>query len=398
MSANLPSATLEVSKQRWQSVRFTTIVLALLMLVAPASRAQPAAPSVQQAAPAKPASPQYTPVEGDYIAHDFHFKSGETLPELRLHYRTVGTPTRDANGRVSNAVLILHATGGWGGNFLAPQFAGVLYGPGQLLDITHYYIIMPDNIGHGQSSKPSDGMHAHFPQYEYDDMVAAQHELVEKGLGVNHLRLIMGTSMGCMHSWIWGETYPDFMDALMPLACLPVQIAGRNRLWRQMLMDGIRQDPDWQNGDYTAEPRAGLAIAADMLLIAGSAPLPMQESLPTRDVADRWLQDVMNRQMATLDANDLLYAVNASRNYDPSAGLGKISVPVMFVNSADDFVNPPDLGIAEREIQKVKTGKFVLIPASDQTHGHGTHTWATLWQQYLKELLDESQPPPAAVK
>ncbi len=398
MSANLPSATLEVSKQRWQSVRFTTIVLALLMLVAPASRAQPAAPSVQQAAPAKPASPQYTPVEGDYIAHDFHFKSGETLPELRLHYRTVGTPTRDANGRVSNAVLILHATGGWGGNFLAPQFAGVLYGPGQLLDITHYYIIMPDNIGHGQSSKPSDGIHAHFPQYEYDDMVAAQHELVEKGLGVNHLRLIMGTSMGCMHSWIWGETYPDFMDALMPLACLPVQIAGRNRLWRQMLMDGIRQDPDWQNGDYIAEPRAGLAIAADMLLIAGSAPLPMQESLPTRDVADRWLQDVMNRQMATLDANDLLYAVNASRNYDPSAGLGKISVPVMFVNSADDFVNPPDLGIAEREIQKVKTGKFVLIPASDQTHGHGTHTWATLWQQYLKELLDESQPPPAAVK
>ena len=368
------------------------------MLVAPASRAQPAAPSVQQAAPAKPASPQYTPVEGDYIAHDFHFKSGETLPELRLHYRTVGTPTRDANGRVSNAVLILHATGGWGGNFLAPQFAGVLYGPGQLLDITHYYIIMPDNIGHGQSSKPSDGMHAHFPQYEYDDMVAAQHELVEKGLGVNHLRLIMGTSMGCMHSWIWGETYPDFMDALMPLACLPVQIAGRNRLWRQMLMDGIRQDPDWQNGDYAAEPRAGLEIAADMLLIAGSAPLPMQESLPTRDVADRWLQDVMNRQMATLDANDLLYAVNASRNYDPSAGLGKISVPVMFVNSADDFVNPPDLGIAEREIQKVKTGKFVLIPASDQTHGHGTHTWATLWQQYLKELLDESQPPPAAVK
>jgi len=368
------------------------------MLVAPASRAQPAAPSVQQAAPAKPASPQYTPVEGDYIAHDFHFKSGETLPELRLHYRTVGTPTRDANGRVSNAVLILHATGGWGGNFLAPQFAGVLYGPGQLLDITHYYIIMPDNIGHGQSSKPSDGMHAHFPQYEYDDMVAAQRELVEKGLGVNHLRLIMGTSMGCMHSWIWGETYPDFMDALMPLACLPVQIAGRNRLWRQMLMDGIRQDPDWQNGDYTAEPRAGLAIAADMLLIAGSAPLPMQESLPTRDVADRWLQDVMNRQMATLDANDLLYAVNASRNYDPSASLGKISVPVMFVNSADDFVNPPDLGIAEREIQKVKTGKFVLIPASDQTHGHGTHTWATLWQQYLKELLDESQPPPAAVK
>jgi len=394
MSGNMSSAKLKVSKHRPQSLGFTTIVLALLMLVAPASRAQQAPPPVAQPAPAKASSAgTYKPVEGDYIAHDFHFKSGETLPELRLHYRTLGTPTRDASGRVTNAVLILHGTGGWGGNFLVPQFAGVLYGPGQLLDITRYYIILPDNIGHGKSSKPSDGMHAHFPQYEYDDMVAAQHLLVEQGLGVNHLRLIMGTSMGCMHSWIWGETYPDFMDALMPLACLPVQIAGRNRLWRKMLMDGIREDPDWQNGDYTTEPRASLEIAADMLLIAGSAPLPMQLSLPTREAADRWLQDVMRRETETLDVNDLLYAVNSSRKYDPSAGLGQISVPVMFVNSADDFINPPELGIAEREIQKVKNGKFVLIPLSEQTHGHGTHTWAALWQQYLKELLDESQPP-----
>jgi homoserine O-acetyltransferase len=385
---------LEVSNHPPQKFGFTTIVLALLMLVAPAVLAQQAPPPVAQPAPVNATAAQtYKPVEGDYIAHDFQFKSGETLPELRLHYRTLGTPTRDASGRVTNAVLILHGTGGWGGNFLAPQFAGVLYGPGQLLDITHYYIILTDNIGHGKSSKPSDGMHAHFPQYEYDDMVAAQHLLVEQGLGVNHLRLIIGTSMGCMHSWIWGETYPDFMDALMPLACLPVQIAGRNRVWRKMLMDGIRQDPDWQNGDYTTEPRAGLEIAADMLLIAGSAPLPVQESLPTRDAADRWLQDVMKRETETLDANDLLYAVNSSRNYDPSAGLAKISVPVMFVNSADDFINPPELGIAEREIQKVKTGKFVLLPLSEQTHGHGTHTWAALWQQYLKELLDESQPP-----
>jgi homoserine O-acetyltransferase/O-succinyltransferase len=204
--------------------------------------------------------------------------------------------------------------------------------------------------------------------------------------------------MGCMHSWIWGETYPDFMDALLPLACLPVPIAGRNRLWRKMLMSGIRQDPDWRNGDYTSEPRAGLEIAADLLLIAGSAPLAMQQSLPTRDIADRWLQETMKREMETLDANDLLYAVNSSRNYDPSADLGKITVPVTFVNSADDFINPPELGIAEREIQKVKNGKFVLIPASEQTHGHGTHTWAALWQQYLKDLLDESQTPPAAVK
>src|SRR5580658_1015879 len=355
VSATQPSSISEPSKHKVWSFAFTMIVLTLLVLAGPATRAQQAPPPVAQPARANAASAQiYQPVEGDYIAHDFHFKSGETLPELRLHYRTLGTPTRDASGRVTNAVLILHGTGGWGGNFLAPQFAGVLYGPGQLLDITRYYIILPDGIGHGKSSKPSDGMHAHFPQYEYDDMVAAQHLLVEQGLGVNHLRLIMGTSMGCMHSWIWGETYPDFMDALMPLACLPVQIAGRNRLWRNMLMSGIREDPVFFNGTATTEPRAGLQIAADMLVIAGSAPLPMQNSLPTRDAADRWLQDVMKRETGTLDANDLLYAVNASRNYDPSAGLGKISVPVMFVNSADDFINPPELGIAEREIKKVK--------------------------------------------
>src|SRR5271167_2417310 len=339
-----------------------------------------------------------TPQEGDFIIRNFHFQSGDTLPELRMQYMTFGNPVRYENGRVTDAVLILHVAGGSGRQFLAPQFADMLFGPGQLLDTTRYFIILPDNIGHGKSSKPSDGLHAHFPQYDYDDMVGAQNELLEKGLGVNHLRLVLGTSMGCMHSWVWGEMYPDFMDALMPLACLPVQIAGRNRLWRKMIISGIRQDPDWQNGDYTTEPRAGLEIAADMLLIAGSAPLPMQQSLPTRDAADRYLQNVMKREMETLDANDLLYAVNASRNYDPSADLGKISVPVVFVNSADDFINPPELGIAEGEIQQVKNGKFVLIPASEQTHGHGTHTWAALWQQYLKELLDESQPTATAAK
>jgi homoserine O-acetyltransferase len=329
------------------------------------------------------------PTEGDYIAHDFHFKSRESLPELRLHYTTFGKPERDASGKVTNAVLILHGTGGSGRQFLAPQFADVLYGPGQLLDATRYFIILPDNIGHGKSSKPSDGMRAHFPQYDYDDMVAAQHELLEKGLGVNHLRLVLGTSMGCMHSWVWSETYPDFMDALMPLACLPVQIAGRNRLWRKMVIEGIRQDPDWKNGDYTVEPHAALQISADFLLVAGSAPLPMQKSLPTRDAADKYLDDSTKRITATLDANDFLYAVSASRNYDPSERLETIKAPVMFVNSADDFINPPELGIAEREIKRVKHGKFVLIPASEQTHGHGTHTWAAIWQQYLKELLAE---------
>ena len=337
-----------------------------------------------------PSAAKPTPTEGDYIAHDFRFKSGETLPELRLHYTTFGKPERDATGKVTNAVLILHGTSGSGRQFLAPQFADVLYGPGQLLDVARYFIILPDNIGHGKSSKPSDGMRAHFPQYDYDDMVAAQHELLEKGLGVNHLRLVMGTSMGCMHSWVWGETYPDFMDVLMPLACLPVQIAGRNRLWREMVIEGIRQDPDWKNGDYTVQPRAALQISTDFLLIAGSAPLPMQKSLSTRDAADKYLDDSMKRITATLDANDFLYAVNASRNYDPAEKLETIKAPVMFVNSADDFINPPELGIAEREIKRVKQGKFVLIPASEQTHGHGTHTWAAIWQQYLKELLEES--------
>jgi homoserine O-acetyltransferase len=288
-------------------------------------------------------------------------------------------------------VLLLHGTGGSGRQFLAPQFANELFGPGQLLDIDRYYIILPDNVGHRKSSKPSDGMHARFPQYDYDDMVRAQYDLLTQGLGVNHLRLILGTSMGCMHSWVWGETYPDFMDALMPLACLPVELAGRNRLWRKMVIEGTRQDPDWRNGDYTAEPRAVVQIDADFLMIAGSAPILMQKNLPTREQTDKYLDENFKRITATLDANDFLYAVSASSNYNPWPNLGTITVPVMFVNSADDFINPPELGIAQREIQKVKKGKFVLIPASDQTHGHGTHTWAVFWQQYLRELLEESK-------
>ena len=336
------------------------------------------------------AQQKLVPVEADYVAHNFHFKSGENLPEVRLHYTILGKPERDGAGKVTNAVLILHGTGGSGHQFLAPQFADVLFGPGQLLDANRYFIILPDNIGHGKSSKPGDGMRAHFPQYDYDDMVAAQHDLLEKGLGVNHLRLLMGTSMGCMHSWVWGETYPEFMDAMMPLACLPAQIAGRNRLWREMVMEGIRQDPEWKNGDYKTEPRAALQISADFLLIAGSAPLLMQKNLPTRDAADKYLDESMKRITGTLDVNDLLYAVNASRNYDPSNKLEKIKAPVMFVNSADDFINPPELGIAEREIKRVPRGNFVLIPISDQTHGHGTHTWASVWQQYLKQLLEQS--------
>jgi homoserine O-acetyltransferase len=330
------------------------------------------------------------PAEGDFVVRDFRFKSGESLPELRLHYTTLGQPAHDAQGRVTNAVLILHGTGGSGRQFLQPQFAGVLFGPGQLLDARRYYIILPDGIGHGKSSKPSDGLRARFPQYDYDDMVAAHHRLLTAGLGVNHLRLVMGTSMGCMHSWVWGETFPGFMDALMPLACLPVQIAGRNRLWRKMLIDAIRSDPEWKNGDYTSQPQAALRTALDLLILAGSAPLQMQKTLPTRDAADKFLDESFAQRLNALDANDLLYQVNASRNYDPSSQLETIQAPVMFVNSADDFINPPELGLAEREIKKIKNGRFVLLPVSEQTRGHGTHTWAAVWQQYLKELLASS--------
>jgi homoserine O-acetyltransferase len=340
-----------------------------------------------------PSQIRFTPAEGDYIVHDFRFQSGETLPEVRLHYRTLGRPLKDTIGRTTNAVLLLHGTGGSGDTFLQPIFAGVLFGPGELLDANKYFLIFPDNIGHGKSSKPSDGLHAHFPRYEYADMVALQHELVEKGLGVNHLRLVLGTSMGCMHSWVWAETYVDFMDALMPLACLPVPIAGRNRIWRKMVMDGIRQDPDWKNGEYTIEPRAALQISADFLIIAGSAPLHMQQNFPTRDAADKYLAATMERMTSTLDANDFLYAVDSSRNYDPSAKLETIRAYVMYINSADDFINPPELGIAEREIRHVKHGTFVLLPASEQTYGHGTHTHAAAWHPYLQQLLAQSTNP-----
>jgi homoserine O-acetyltransferase len=335
------------------------------------------------------------PAEADYVIHNFKFRSGETLPELRMHYATYGSPQRDANGRVTNAVMVLHGTGGSGQQFVRAEFAGELFGAGQLLDSSKYFIILPDNVGHGKSSKPSDGLHARFPHYDYDDMVAAQHALLTDGLKVDHLRLLMGTSMGCMHSWVWLETYPSFMDAAMPLACLPVQIAGRNRVWRKMLMDSIRTDPGWNNGEYKQQPRA-IYTALDLLLIAGSSPLQMQAKYPTRDQADDYLADYIKTRATNLDANDLLYAVDASRNYDPSPKLEQIVAPVMFVNSADDFINPPELGIAEREITRVKGGRFALLPISEQTRGHGTHTIAAVWKQYLGQLLTESAAPGSA--
>lgn len=327
--------------------------------------------------------------QGDYVAHGFHFRSGETMADLRLHYRTLGTPHRDAQGHVDNAVLILHGTGGTGAQFLAPYFAGVLFGPGQLLDTMKYFIVLPDGIGHGNSSKPSDGMHARFPHYDYDDMVAAQHLLLTEGLHVDHLQLILGTSMGCMHSWVWGETYPGFSDALMPLACLPVQIAGRNRMMRRMAMDAITGDPAWNHGDYTAQP-PGLRTALEMLLIMGSSPLQMQEHYGTRDEADQYLAEFLKSHLAETDANDFLYQFHASWDYDPSAKLSTITVPVMAINSADDFINPPELNIMPGMITKVPRGKFVLLPITEETRGHGTHTRAAIWQNYLAQLLQES--------
>ena len=372
-----------ISLKMWRRAILLTAAVIFVFGAPLCANTQSATPPPQQPAAAQnwPA-----PTEGDFAVKDFRFGSGEVLPQMNLHYATLGAAQRDASGRVTNAVLILHGTGGSGRQFLQPQFAGELFGPGQLLDAARYFIILPDNVGHGRSSKPSNGLRAKFPHYDYDDMVRAQHLLLTEGLGVNHLRLVMGTSMGCMHSFVWGETYPDFMDALMPLACLPVEIAGRNRLWRKMSLDAIRTDPEWQNGDYTAQPR-GLRSAIYMLLIAGSAPLQMQKNLSTRAQAEKYLDDQLQARLASTDANDFLYQVDASRNYNPAPHLDKILVPVMFINSADDFINPPELGIAEREIAKVKRGRFVLLPISDETRGHGTHTRARVWKQYLEELL-----------
>ena len=325
--------------------------------------------------------------EGDVRIRDFRFRSGEVLPELRIHYLTRGTPARDSAGRVSNAVMILHGTGGSGRQFLQPQFADELFVPGGLLDPARYFIVLPDGIGHGKSSKPSDGLRAAFPRYDYDDMVAAQYRLLTEGLGVDRLRLLLGTSMGCMHAFVWGETYPDKVDALMPLACLPAPIAGRNRVWRTLVMDAITSDPAWQQGNYTAQPMAGLRAAQSLLLVAGSAPLLMQAQLPARDTADAWARKTMAERLPLLDANDLLYQVAASRNYDPSQRLGEIRARVMWVNSADDFINPPELGIAEAAAPRLAQGRFVLLPVSGQTRGHGSHTWAVLWKDYLAELL-----------
>jgi homoserine O-acetyltransferase len=330
------------------------------------------------------------PSEADYVIHDFRFKSGEVLPELRIHYRTLGTPHRDEKGIVRNAVLILHGTTGHGSNFLRPEFAGELFGKGQLLDATRYYLILPDGIGHGKSSKPSDGLHAKFPKYGYRDMIEAQYQLLTEGLKVNHLRLVMGTSMGGMHTWLWGEMYPDFMDALMPLASLPTQISGRNRVWRRMIIDDIRTDPEWQDGEYKTQPH-GLRLAAETLFFMGNNPFQRQKEAPTLARADEMLDRSVNSSARTLDANNVLYALEASRDYDPGPDLEKIQAPLLAINFADDLINPPELGVLETEIKRVKHGKAIVMPATDKTRGHGTHTLASVWKKQFAKFLKKTQ-------
>jgi homoserine O-acetyltransferase/O-succinyltransferase len=327
-----------------------------------------------------------TPAAGDFVLRGFHFASGETLPELTLHYVTLGEPRRDAKGVVRNAVLVLHGTGGTGRQFLSKNFAEVLFGAGQLLDARTHYLIMPDGIGHGQSSKPSDGLHAKFPRYTYADMVTAQYRLVTEGLGLNHLQLVMGTSMGGMQTWIWGETYPDFMDGLVPLASVPTQIAGRNRMWRKMIIDSIRNDPAWKGGDYTTQP-AGLEGAVRILVLMASSTVQAQKDAPNRDAADQLLVQQMRSRSNGVDANDMLYQFDSSRDYDPSPSLDRIAAPLLAINSADDLINPPELGLMEKLMPRVTHGRYVLLPISPETRGHGTHSWPALWQNSLKEWL-----------
>ena len=325
----------------------------------------------------------------DFVLRNFRFADGESLPELRIHYIALGTPRRDGRGTVRNAVLVLHGTTGSGGGFMSRTFAGELFGPGQLLDTSRFFVVLPDGIGHGASSKPSDGMHAHFPRYTYDDMVDAQHRLLVEGLKVDHLYLVMGTSMGCMHAWVWGERYPTFVDGLVPLACAPTQIAGRNRMMRKMIIDAIRTDPDWRGGDYTAPPERGLRTALAMLFMMTSSPMQQQKSAPTRDSADVFITRYIDGRLHTTDANDMLYAFDASRDYDPSAKLESIRAAVLAINSADDVVNPPELGLMEKLMPRVAHGRYVLIPTSDRTRGHGTHSLPAVWKDYLAEFLGQ---------
>ena len=329
------------------------------------------------------------PVEGDFVIKNFKFRSGETLPELRIHYTTVGTLQRDAQGHATNAVLSMHGTGGYGAFMLNPDFAGELFGPGQPLDATKYFIILPDAIGHGKSSKPSDGLHAKFPHYGYRDIVDAFHRLLTEGLGIDHMRLVFGQSMGGMQTWLMGEMYPDFMDGLMPFASVPAQVSGRNRAWRRLIIDAIRNDPEWHGGEYKVQPPS-LRTALGMAFLMGFNPLIRQKEAPTLAKADEAFEKYVATNFKTEDANNNLYAYEASADYDPNPDLEKIKAPLLAINSADDLINPPELGILEKEIKRVPHGRALIIPLSEKTRGHQSHRFPILWKEEMARFLGET--------
>ncbi|MFL6745356.1 MAG: alpha/beta fold hydrolase [Sphingomicrobium sp.] len=363
----------------------------MLLLLAALAAQTPSAPPSGWGASAPASAKQWPTREGDVVLRNFRFRDGESLPELRMHYMTLGRPHRNSAGEIDNAVMVLHGTGGDGKQFLRPQFADELYGPGQPLDIRRYWIILPDNIGHGKSSKPSDGLRMKFPKYDYADMVEAQHRMLTDGLGIKHMRLIMGTSMGCMHSFVWGEAHPTFASALMPLACEPIEIAGLNRMWRQLAVDGIEIDPAWNGGNYSAQPAQGLRTAESLLFVAGAAPLHYQAQYPTRTTAIAYARERVTSGVKELDANDLIYQLDSSRTYNPWPDLEKIRVPLTWINSADDFINPRNLNVPQRALKRMPTARFRLIPETPDTRGHGTHTWAKFWKADLSALLERSE-------
>jgi homoserine O-acetyltransferase/O-succinyltransferase len=356
---------------------FLAVVLLMLAWLAPSTLAQ---------SQENPASGK---TEGDYVIKNFRFKDGALLPELRLHYLTLGSPHRDASGSIDNAVLLLHSTASDTTEFLDPDFSEPLFRTGKPFDLSKFYLIIPDAIGHGKSSKPSDGLKTHFPHYEYEDMVSAQYRLVKEKLGVTHLRIVMGLSMGGMHTWLWGERYPDMMDALMPISALPVQIAGRNRLWRRMVIEAIRNDPDWENGDYEQQPH-GYARIVPLIAMMVSSPVRLYEKYPTRAAADGFYDHIIELAGKRADANDRLYQYDCSRNYDPASDLGKIKAKLLSVVFADDQINSPEFEALDREMPHVKNGRFVIVPAGSDSNGEGNNTKAKLWHTYLEELLAAS--------
>ena len=329
-----------------------------------------------------PAQNYPAPKQAEWIARDFKFHTGEVMPELRLNYTTVGNPS-------GQPVLVLHGTTGSAGSMLAPAFAGELFGPAQPLDASKYFIIIPDGIGHGKSSKPSDGMRAKFPKYNYEDMVEAQYRLVKEGLGIGHLRLVIGNSMGGMHTWLWGVKYPDYMDALAPMASQPTAMSSRNWMMRRLIIDTIRKDPDWKDGNYTTQPQAFRVANVFFGIATNGGTLAYQKIAPTREKADKLLDERLASPF-TADANDFLYQWDSSGDYDPSSMLERIAANVLVINSADDERNPPETGLLENALKRIKNARLHLIAASEETRGHGTTGMAKFYKQQLQDLLQSA--------